>query len=435
MKKIAIIGGGMSGLTAAYELSKRGHDVTLFEKENYIGGRTHSIKLASDQINTGAVFYVNFYPRFQKYLLELGLDQDHFEMNHDVNFMHGAQHHLYKMSSPLAVLRLPEISLWEKLRLCYLGLTILTKKHKLSLVDPNVLAKGDTLSISSFVEQKLSKNVLEKFIRATLEPYYYWSTNSVSKALFEVLLAYGATAKFFTLRDGMDALAKALSAKISSVKCGESVTRLAVNEDGKISVFTDRSSDEFDQIVVAATSSVAYKLTHQLAIVDEQQKQFLSSQKYSSNVNVSFWVESKYTSKIPTHNQPTAQHLKDTAAIVVQGLRTKEAIEANQKMEKVVVYFLDDQSKLLISQPDEEVCQAAFKSIQSFFPQIENYKSMIHIARHQEAIPIPEVGRFKLASEFINSQKSPIVFAGDYLSTSCIEGAIFSGQQAADLLQ
>lgn len=38
---IAIIGGGFTGLTAAYELTKKGHKVTLFEKEKYLGGLAH----------------------------------------------------------------------------------------------------------------------------------------------------------------------------------------------------------------------------------------------------------------------------------------------------------------------------------------------------------------------------------------------------------
>lgn len=36
--KIAVLGGGITGLTAAYYLSKRGHQVTLLEKERVLGG-------------------------------------------------------------------------------------------------------------------------------------------------------------------------------------------------------------------------------------------------------------------------------------------------------------------------------------------------------------------------------------------------------------
>ena len=41
-QRIAIIGSGISGLTAAYLLSRR-HDVTLFEADDRIGGHTHTV--------------------------------------------------------------------------------------------------------------------------------------------------------------------------------------------------------------------------------------------------------------------------------------------------------------------------------------------------------------------------------------------------------
>ncbi len=37
-KKAAVVGGGLSGLTVAYELARRGYSVTLYEKEGHLGG-------------------------------------------------------------------------------------------------------------------------------------------------------------------------------------------------------------------------------------------------------------------------------------------------------------------------------------------------------------------------------------------------------------
>ena len=44
MSKIAIVGAGVSGLTAAH-LLHRDHDVTVFEANRYAGGHTNTIRV------------------------------------------------------------------------------------------------------------------------------------------------------------------------------------------------------------------------------------------------------------------------------------------------------------------------------------------------------------------------------------------------------
>ena len=45
--KIAVLGGGFTGLTASYHLAKKGHKITLFEKESVLGGLAVGFKQAS----------------------------------------------------------------------------------------------------------------------------------------------------------------------------------------------------------------------------------------------------------------------------------------------------------------------------------------------------------------------------------------------------
>src|SRR4026207_2171332 len=43
-KKVLILGAGMAGLVAGYELSKLGHDVTILEARTRPGGRVHTLR-------------------------------------------------------------------------------------------------------------------------------------------------------------------------------------------------------------------------------------------------------------------------------------------------------------------------------------------------------------------------------------------------------
>ena len=53
MVKIVIVGAGLGGLTAAALLAKAGHDVTVLEKNSWIGGKSRRIEVAGQRIDTG----------------------------------------------------------------------------------------------------------------------------------------------------------------------------------------------------------------------------------------------------------------------------------------------------------------------------------------------------------------------------------------------
>jgi protoporphyrinogen oxidase len=49
-RKVAIIGAGIGGLTAGFELSKKGYKVTVFEKEKEIGGLLSDFRMAGKNL-------------------------------------------------------------------------------------------------------------------------------------------------------------------------------------------------------------------------------------------------------------------------------------------------------------------------------------------------------------------------------------------------
>jgi predicted NAD/FAD-binding protein len=78
MKRIAIIGSGISGLYAAYLLNKN-YDLTIYEKENYLGGHTRTLSIEYDNnyidVDTGfIVFNKKNYPNFSKMINKLNVE-------------------------------------------------------------------------------------------------------------------------------------------------------------------------------------------------------------------------------------------------------------------------------------------------------------------------------------------------------------------------
>lgn len=52
-KKVAVIGAGPAGITAAYELAKKGHEVEVFEASPHVGGLSKTIDLWNQKVDLG----------------------------------------------------------------------------------------------------------------------------------------------------------------------------------------------------------------------------------------------------------------------------------------------------------------------------------------------------------------------------------------------
>ncbi len=89
MSRIAIVGAGISGLTAALRLSA-GHDVHVFESNDSAGGHTHTVPVRlgerSLRVDTGfVVFNERAYPLFCELLAELGVESQPAPMTFSVS--------------------------------------------------------------------------------------------------------------------------------------------------------------------------------------------------------------------------------------------------------------------------------------------------------------------------------------------------------------
>src|SRR6478672_6893919 len=72
-KRIAVVGAGIAGLTAAYELQKAGCEVTVLEAKDIPGGRMAEKLEGSFMKYTGATGLFRFYHDMWELIAELGL--------------------------------------------------------------------------------------------------------------------------------------------------------------------------------------------------------------------------------------------------------------------------------------------------------------------------------------------------------------------------
>jgi len=124
---LGIIGGGIAGLTAAYELSKEGHKVALFEKEAYLGGQAATFEVAGERLER---FYHHIFVSdidIIQLIDELGLSEELLWLDSKVGFFHGGK--IYDFVTPMELLKFSPVGLADRVRLGLISLYLRRYKN------------------------------------------------------------------------------------------------------------------------------------------------------------------------------------------------------------------------------------------------------------------------------------------------------------------
>lgn len=113
---IAIIGAGITGLTAAYRLSQKGEMVTVFEKEGIAGGLSAGFKKENWHWSCENFFHHFFTSDVvaKKLIFDLGLSDKLFFTRPKTSIFY--QNKISQFDSPFSVIKFPYLSYLEKIR-------------------------------------------------------------------------------------------------------------------------------------------------------------------------------------------------------------------------------------------------------------------------------------------------------------------------------
>jgi protoporphyrinogen oxidase len=119
---VVVVGAGFCGLTAAHELSKRGHKVTVLEQESDIGGLAGSFNVNGARLEK---FYHHWFTNdhhIVELIKELGCSENIVLRPTRTGLFYANS--IFRLSSPLDVLRFTPLPLKDRIRLGLLALYV-----------------------------------------------------------------------------------------------------------------------------------------------------------------------------------------------------------------------------------------------------------------------------------------------------------------------
>lgn len=429
----AVIGAGPAGCAAAHALARAGRQVVLFEAADEVGGRTRTWRDGELRVDSGAGFFTNFYPTLWPLLRALALE-DRIQTLSRSNFLvHEGRRAELTLGSVRSFATFPLLSWRAKSRMAAQTALITARYHRLDLSIPETLCALDDESVAQDAVRRLGEELYQIIVRSGIEPFWYFSCEQVSRALALALHARAATARFYTLRDGMDLVCRTLVRDVE-VRTGAPVGPIQ-RDGGRFLLRWPRGEEAFDDLVVATTASVARELTAGLTgdELSPGTRRFLETQTYVPNVHAAFRVRRSDCPPGVSALFPCGPGLRRLAALAFNSHKHQSG-SALDGEEIVSVFLSASESQSMLERPTDEVNAHAWALARELCPELPASAVPFRMVTRREAIPVHAVGRYRLAARVHAEQRGPLVFAGDHLATATVDAALRTGFRAARLL-
>ena len=112
--RVGIIGGGVAGLAAAYDLTRQGHYAEVFEVAPFLGGQASTFPVGGGQLERGYHHLFVSDTAITELIYELGLGDKLAWLESKVGLYHDGR--IWDFSTPLDLLRFKPLSLWQRFR-------------------------------------------------------------------------------------------------------------------------------------------------------------------------------------------------------------------------------------------------------------------------------------------------------------------------------
>ncbi|MFF3542964.1 NAD(P)/FAD-dependent oxidoreductase [Streptomyces platensis] len=293
-RRIAVVGGGVAGLTAAYVLQQGGCEVSLYEAEDRLGGHAHTHDRASAdgrvlRVDTGFIVHnERTYPLLLRLFRELGVATQDSEMSMSVR-CEGCGLEYAGARGPAGLFARPRSALRGRY------LRMLTEIRAFHRAARATLAtdRGDTLTLGRFLTRcGFSRYFVTHFVTPLVSAVWSCAPTTAMQYpavyLFRFLahhglLSVGGSPRWKTVTGGSVEYVSRIGEQLPAVHTGTPVRAVHRASDRARIVTEDGTGRSFDAVVVAVHPDQALRI---LADPTDDERRTLGAFRYSRNTTV-----------------------------------------------------------------------------------------------------------------------------------------------------
>ena len=424
---VVVIGGGFSGVAAATSLRAGGFEVTILERHAMLGGRARSETRDGVVIDTGAQLIASTFTHATRMLAQARLEPT---IARDVFVRDGARLPL-QFGSIASMMRFAGLGATDKLRLGTKLLPLLARHRGALRADaPGGLEDLDNLSAREFVEKTVSTRAADVLVEPPLNTFYGARGRETSLAFFLTLGRYGSDAKLLASRAGWSA---ALAAAASDVRVEYEVVveHLQMTSDAVIARDAAGRTWRADAAVIATGPRSAGELLGTTGGDATELRQWLTS----------ITTRPTWTVMVALNRAVNGEAFGVLADPTEAGMVSACALPALRWPEHgpskgvVLAWPTPHAVEQLRDRSPTELVSSMMPEIERLVPEVRGAIERARVFRFAEGTPLVAPGFIAHRAEgrrLADALPAPIALAGDYLTMPILEGAVISGERAAE---
>ena len=377
MKKIIVVGAGISGLSTAHYAKHNGFDVTVLEASDRVGGRILNFEVDGDLVDAGAQFFHSNYKNVIKLINELGLKHRKIPITLAIQ-MSRDDGTTFISEGVLGMVRSLGLKGCLSLVVFFLRYVLFGKRFSLFKIEKDIEEYDNRTATDRlqgfdqrFIDYVARPVALAECMTTLEESNFYQFLNCFRLA---------ASSTHFTLPCGMEELLHELAKRLD-VRCNTPVKGL-LTERGEVVGVELESGEKIqaDHVVLTTT------LDKTASIVPPEFKKiksFLDEFPHTQNPLVFFHLDCRLTNNIACYMSPPSSDLDFIMAIDHSNKVPAFVPGGNSIISAWSAYPMGDH---LIDLADEELIERAVADLEQYLPDFKHNIKKASVVRHRWAV-------------------------------------------------
>ena len=432
---VVVIGAGIAGLGAAWELAQRGFDVTVLERAARPGGRAVSESQDGFSLDSGWPVLSGNDTRLLTWIDAVGLRDEMLPLRPLLaSQVRGGTVGAVDPRGLMGVARIPGVKPHQALRLARLGRLLRRYGEAIDPDTPERADRFDDRSLADFGRLYFGESVLERWLAPNVTVSTLANADQASRVLFLHAQRRAAGARLGLPRQALGELAEAAASKLKTYSGAEAVQ---VEETSGAMRVAFRSAGESERVleagavVLATAAADAARVAAPLLTAAE--RDFLGGVGYTAGLHVCAALRRPFSLHPELIAVPHAESSPLEAVLLEPGVPGGR-VPAGHGL--ATLRATGAWSDAQLEAPDEAVEKELLGAFERFHSGASGAVLFTRLFRVARAHPRFDVGHYRTLASFLRVQADRrargrrLYFAGDYLMHPSWEGALAAAQRA-----